>query len=159
MVVIGVISDTHGLRRPEVHKALAGVDLVIHAGDFDDSETLDWIGTMGKLVGVRGNCDRGAWTKALPEHDLVTLEGHGIFVIHDLARMTLDPKAAGVAVVVYGHTHEPKNDMRDGVLYFNPGSAGPRREGRPVTVGKLQVRREGVVGQVIPLLASARGSG
>jgi putative phosphoesterase len=151
MAVIGVISDTHSLRRSEARKALAGVDLIIHAGDIDDIQTWHWLGAMGKTVGVRGNCDRGTWAADLRDRELVTVEGRGIYVIHDLGQMTIEPEAAGVAVVVCGHTHEPRRETRGSVLYFNPGSAGPRRAGKPVTLGKLYLGPEGIVGEIIPL--------
>ena len=144
VATLGVISDTHGLLRPEARAALAGVDRIIHAGDVDDRQTLRWLAMMGEVTAVRGNCDRGSWSSALPDHDLVTVEGFGIYVVHDLAQITVDPKAAGISVVVCGHTHQPRNEMVDGVLYFNPGSAGPGRYGRPVSLGKLHVGPGGV---------------
>ena len=153
MTTLGVISDTHGLLRPEARAVLAGVDRIIHAGDLDDRATLQWLHTFRALTAVRGNCDRGSWAASLSEHELVTIEGHSIYIIHDVARITIDPKAAGVAVVVSGHSHNPLNESRDGILYFNPGSAGPRRFGKPVTLGRLEVGPDGVTGQIITLQA------
>jgi putative phosphoesterase len=155
VATLGVISDTHGLLRPEARAALARVDRIIHAGDVDDRQTLRWLAMMGEVTAVRGNCDRGSWSSALPDHDLVTVEGFGIYVVHDLAQITVDPKAAGISVVVCGHTHQPRNEMVDGVLYFNPGSAGPGRYGRPVSLGKLHVGPGGVSGEIIVLADAA----
>jgi putative phosphoesterase len=151
VATLGVISDTHGLLRPEARAVLASVDRIIHAGDIDDRQTLQWLSTMGEVTVVRGNCDRGSWASALPDHDLITIEGFSIYVVHDPARITVDPKAAGIAAVVCGHTHQPKSEMLDGVLHFNPGSAGPRRYGRPVSLGKLHVGPGGVLGEIILL--------
>jgi uncharacterized protein len=156
VATLGVISDTHGLLRPEARAALASVDRIIHAGDVDDRRTLQWLATMGEVTVVRGNCDRGSWAGALPDHDLITVEGFGIYVVHDLQHMTIDPKAAGIAVVVCGHTHQPRSEMLDGVLYFNPGSAGPRRYGRPVSLGKLHIGPGGVSGEIIVLEGGGR---
>jgi putative phosphoesterase len=151
VAILGVISDTHGLLRPEARAALASVDRIIHAGDIDDRRTLQWLTAIGDVTVVRGNCDRGSWASALPEHDLITVEGFGIYVVHDLGRITVDPKAAGIAAVVCGHSHQPRNEMIDGVLYFNPGSAGPRRFSLPVSLGKLHVGPGGVTGEIITL--------
>jgi putative phosphoesterase len=151
VATIGVISDTHGLLRPEARAALASVDRIIHAGDIDDRRTLQWLSTMGEVIAVRGNCDRGSWASALPDHDLITVEGFSIYVVHDLARITVDPKAAGIAAVVCGHTHQPRNELQGGVLYFNPGSAGPYRCGRPVALGKLHIGPAGILGEIIML--------
>lgn len=138
-ITIGVISDTHGLLRPEALKALRGSQHIIHAGDVGSPEILEELSTIAPLTAVRGNVDKGAWVLKLPETDVLEAGGVSIYVLHDLAQLDLKPKAAGFAVVVSGHSHVPKQEMRDGVLYFNPGSAGPRRFKLPVSVGILIV--------------------
>jgi uncharacterized protein len=154
VTTLGVISDTHGLLRPEARAILASVDRVIHAGDLDDRATLQWLSTFRAVTAVRGNCDRGPWAASLPDWELLTVDGRDIYIIHDLGHITLDAKAAGVAVIISGHTHVPQNETRDGVLYFNPGSAGPRRYGKPVTLGRIDISPDGVVGQIITLQAA-----
>src|SRR5467141_1295048 len=127
---IGVISDTHGLVRPEALRALAGADLIVHAGDVGAPEVLD---------AVRGNNDRGRWARALAETEVVERGGRAIYVLHDLHELDLDPRAAGFDAVITGHSHQPQIERRDGVLYLNPGSAGPRRFRLPVSVARLNV--------------------
>lgn len=156
MTTLGVISDTHGLLRPEARAALAGVDRIIHAGDIDDRATLQWLNTVASVTAVRGNCDRGGWAATLRKHERITVEGRAIYIVHDLSAITLDAAAEGIALVISGHTHQPQNEVRDGVLYFNPGSAGPRRFGRPITLGLVQVKPDGIAGQIISL--EGRGS-
>jgi uncharacterized protein len=151
MVTLGIISDTHGLLRPEARAALNGVDRIIHAGDIEDPGTLQWLVTMAPITAVRGNCDRGGWTRNLPLHQQLTLENQTIYVVHDLGCITVDPKADGIDVVVYGHTHIPRNEFCDGVLYFNPGSAGPHRYGKPISLGKLHLGPQGVKGEIVML--------
>jgi uncharacterized protein len=143
-ILIGVISDTHGLLRPEAIEALLGSKHIIHAGDVGSPEILEQLSTIAPVTAVRGNVDKGAWSRKLPETEVVELGGVSIWVLHDLARLDLKPKGAGFAVVVSGHSHVPKQETRDGVLYFNPGSAGPRRFKLPVSVGKLVVEDGGV---------------
>lgn len=138
-ILIGVISDTHGLLRPESIEALRGSDRIIHAGDIGSPEILDRLSTIAPVTAVRGNIDKAAWARKLPETEVLEMGGISIYVLHDLAELDLKPKAAGFAVVVSGHSHVPKQETRDGVLYFNPGSAGPRRFKLPVSVGKLIV--------------------
>jgi len=138
-ILIGVISDTHSLLRPEALEALRGSDHIIHAGDVGSPQILEKLTTIAPVAAVRGNIDKGAWSHKLPETEVLELGGISIYVLHDLAQLDLKPKAAGIAVVVSGHSHIPKQETRDGVLYFNPGSAGPRRFKLPVSVGKLIV--------------------
>jgi putative phosphoesterase len=142
-ILIGVISDTHGLLRPEAIEFLRGSDHIIHAGDIGSSEILENLSTIAPVTAVRGNVDKGAWARALPETRVLELGGILIYVLHDLARLDLKPKAAGFAVVVSGHSHVPNQEVRDGVLYFNPGSAGPRRFKLPVSVGRLVLKDRG----------------
>jgi putative phosphoesterase len=151
--VIGVISDTHGLLRAEAIKALRGSDHIIHAGDVGAPEILDKLGAIAPVTAVRGNIDNGAWAQKLPEDEVLETGGISIYVLHDLAQLDLKPKAAGFAAVISGHTHVAKQEMRDGVLYFNPGSAGPRRFKLPVSIGKLFVEDGGVRGELLQLEA------
>jgi putative phosphoesterase len=151
VTTLGVISDTHGLLRPEARRILSDVDRIIHAGDIDDRAALQWLSALGSLTVVRGNCDRGAWAAGLREEETLQVEGHRIWVVHDLGSISIDPRVAGVDVVVSGHSHIPKNETRDGVLHFNPGSAGPRRFGKPITMGKLALTTEGIQGEIITL--------
>lgn len=151
VVTIGVISDTHGLLRPEARSVLASVDRIIHGGDLDDRQTLQWLSCLGSVTAVKGNCDRGSWAKTLPFDTALSVEGLGIYVIHDLGALTIEPKAAGIAVVVSGHSHRPSEEWRDGVLYFNPGSAGPRRFNLPISMGKLHIGPSGISSEIITL--------
>jgi len=145
-VRIGVLSDTHGLLRPEATAALAGVDLLIHAGDVGDAATLDRVRALGPpLHVVRGNVDRGAWAQELPETAVVEAAGHLLYVLHDRAQLDLDPGAAGFAAVIYGHSHRPETRRERGVLYLNPGSCGPRRFTLPVSIALLDATPSGAI--------------
>src|SRR5256886_15208675 len=137
--IVGVISDTHGLLRPEALAALQGSDYIIHAGDIDDPAILKKLAEIAPVTAVRGNVDRGAWAKKIPETNVLEIDGLDIYVLHDLNQLDLRPEAAGFAAVISGHSHVPKQEMKNGVLYFNPGSAGPRRFKLPVSVGRLLV--------------------
>jgi putative phosphoesterase len=137
--VVGLISDTHGLLRPAALDALHGVDHLIHAGDVGNPDLLQPLSAIAPLTVVRGNVDRGPWAEALPETAEVELGGRWIHVRHILDELDLDPLAAGFDVVVYGHSHKPDIEHRSGVLYVNPGSAGPRRFQLPVTVALLHL--------------------
>src|SRR3977135_3458819 len=150
-VKIGVISDTHGLLRPEALAALQGSDFVIHAGDIDEPGILGSLAEIAPVTAVRGNVDRGAWTKKLPASAGLGVGGISIYVIHNLLELDLRPEAAGFAAVIYGHTHVPKQESKNGVLYFNPGSAGPRRFQLPVSVGRLVLRNARLVAEVVEL--------
>ena len=138
--VIGLISDTHGLIRPEALEALRGSDLVIHCGDVGDPVVLAALRTLAPVRAIRGNNDRGPWSKRLPAQDLVEVGGHAIRVLHNLAELEPDTDAAGLTAVVFGHSHKPLIEKRGGVLFINPGSAGPRRFNLPVTVATLALR-------------------
>jgi uncharacterized protein len=138
-LLVGLISDTHGLLRPEALAALRGVDHLVHAGDVGDPEVLVRLRALAPLTAVRGNNDRAAWAKALPDTAAVALGGVRCYVLHDLNALDLDPAAAGYRVVVAGHSHQPRIDERGGVLYVNPGSAGPRRFRLPVAVALLEL--------------------
>lgn len=134
---IGLISDTHGLLRPEALAALRGSDHIIHAGDIGDRKILDKLREIAQVTAVRGNVDRGAWAKKIPATDVLEIHGTMIYVLHILQELDLKPEAAGFAAVICGHSHVPRHEFKNGVLYFNPGSAGPRRFRLPVTVGRL----------------------
>ena len=139
MKTIGLISDTHGLLRPEAVRALAGVSHIIHAGDIGGADILAELRKIAPVHAVRGNNDKGAWAAGVPLYQALELEGVSIHVLHDIKELDLDPKAAGFEVVVSGHSHKPTIDERDGVTFVNPGSAGPRRFKLPVTVGYLDI--------------------
>lgn len=136
---VGLISDTHGLLRPEALDFLRGSDHIIHAGDITGPEILPPLAAIAPLTVVRGNNDRGAWARAIPETAILRLGQLAIYVIHDLKELPLDPAGAGVRVVVSGHSHKPLCSERGGVLYVNPGSAGRRRFTLPISVGELLV--------------------
>ena len=153
-ILIGVISDTHGLLRAEAIAALRGADHIIHAGDVGSPEILEKLAAIAPVTAVRGNIDKGAWSRKLAETEVLELAGVTIYVLHNLAQLDLKPKAAGFAVVVSGHSHVPKQETRDGVLYINPGSAGPRRFKLPVSVGKLVVEAGSVRGELVTFLAT-----
>jgi len=136
---IGLISDTHGLLRPEALDALRGSDFIVHAGDIGHMGILRELAKLAPVTAVRGNNDNGTWAAGLRETEVLNAGEVFIYVIHDLAQLDLDPVAAGVHVVVSGHSHRPGFEERNGVLYVNPGSAGPRRFTLPVSVGELAV--------------------
>jgi len=151
------------LLRPEAIKALRGCDHIIHAGDVGSPEIVEHLSTVAPVTAVRGNVDKGAWSRRLSETEVLELDGVFIYVLHDLAQLDLNPKAAGFVAVVSGHSHVPKQETRDGVLYFNPGSAGPRRFKLPVSIGKLvledgRAKDRRVLGELIPLLLNENQS-
>ena len=136
-VSLGLISDTHGLLRPEALAALRGSRHIVHAGDIGDPAVLEALSRIAPVTAVRGNNDKGAWARGLREFETLEIAGARICVVHDLSRLRMDAAAAGFQVVVAGHSHRPAKTQRDGVLYVNPGSAGPRRFKLPVTVARL----------------------
>jgi putative phosphoesterase len=152
---IGLISDTHGLLRDEAVEALRGSDLIVHAGDVGDPSILAELTRVAPVRAVRGNNDRGPWAAAWPETDLIHAGGIALYVIHDLAELALDPAAAGYRVVVAGHSHRPRHEVRDDVHFVNPGSAGPRRFRLPVSIGRLTVVGEHVEVTLVELTGSA----
>ncbi len=147
---IGVISDTHSLVRPEALAALHGSTLILHAGDIGAPEVLEALGRIAPVRAVRGNNDKGAWADALPVDDVVEIAGRTIYMIHDVKELDVD--ASQFDAVVAGHSHKPRNELVDGVLFFNPGSAGPHRFSLPITVGRLDVGRRGLHGTILPLV-------
>jgi uncharacterized protein len=136
---IGVISDTHGLLRPEAAAALVGVDSIVHAGDIGSPEILEALAEIAPVTAVRGNNDEGRWVEAIPDSVVLEIEGRLVHVLHDIADLEGDPAQLGYAVVVTGHSHRPSIRRHDGVLFLNPGSAGPRRFKLPVSIAKLTV--------------------
>lgn len=148
---IGVISDTHGLLRPEAIEALRGSAHIFHAGDVGEPAILEQLASLAHVTAIRGNIDKDAWARKLPETEIVEIGGVTIHILHDLAKLDLKPEAAGIRVVIYGHSHVPKQEMRNGVLYFNPGSAGPRRFKLPICVGKLVVIGENIRGEIVKI--------
>lgn len=136
-IVVGVISDTHGLLRPEALEALAEVDHIIHAGDIGDDSVIRELESIAPVTAVRGNVDKGGWANAWPETELFQLGGRYIYLLHNLDELDIDPVAAGVDVVISGHSHKPHQFHRDGVLYLNPGSIGPRRFSLPIAMARL----------------------
>ncbi len=141
---IGVISDTHDLLRPQAIDALAGVDRILHAGDICGTNVLQSLGNIAGVDAVRGNNDRGNWAAGLTETAALELGGVMVYMLHDLAQLDLDPAAAGFRVVVSGHSHRPLAESRGGVLYLNPGSAGPRRFTLPVALAILEIAGDGI---------------
>jgi uncharacterized protein len=150
-LTLGVISDTHGLLRPEAVEALRGSDRILHAGDIGASEILDALAQIAPVTAIRGNVDTAPWAHILSETEVVEAGGVSIYILHDLGRLDLKPEAAGFRVVVYGHSHQPKIEEKNGVLYFNPGSAGPRRFSLPVSVGKLVIEARKVRVELVQL--------
>jgi uncharacterized protein len=140
---IGIISDTHGLLRPEVAPALKGVDRILHLGDVGKISILDELAKIAPVTAIRGNVDCDGPCAKLPETEVVLVEGVYLYMVHDLKALHLDPAAAKFAAVLSGHTHVPNFHTRKGVLYFNPGSCGPRRFELPVTIGLLTVNANG----------------
>lgn len=137
--VVGVISDTHGLVRPEAVAGLAGVEMIIHAGDIGSPEVMVALERIAPVRAIRGNNDRDAWAHRWPETDVVQVGAVSIYVLHNLAELDLDPRAAGIHVVISGHSHRPKAERRDGLLYLNPGSAGPRRFKLPICLARMRI--------------------
>jgi uncharacterized protein len=140
---VGLISDTHNLVRPEALDALRGVEHIIHAGDICRADVLDTLAALAPLTAVRGNNDRGAWAEALPVQTRLEIGGIALAVVHELPDLRGDPRADGVAIVVSGHSHKPALDTRDGVIYVNPGSAGPRRFSLPISAAMLTIDADG----------------
>jgi putative phosphoesterase len=139
-VTLGVISDTHGLLRPNVSTLLAGVDLIVHAGDVGTPEILQALREIAPIVAVRGNVDTAVWCTALPETEVVKAGEIELYVLHDIAQLKFDPRRAGYRAVIYGHSHRASVEERDGVLYLNPGAAGPRRFDLSPSLARVEVR-------------------
>jgi uncharacterized protein len=159
MKTVGVISDTHGLLRREALDALAGSDFIIHAGDIGDMTVIESLREIAPVTAVRGNTDCESWAQAIPETEAFEVDGTLFYVLHVLEELAVDPHAAGVDVVVCGHSHRPRIDVRDGVLYLNPGSAGPRRFTLPVTVARVDIDGSRLDPRIIELPLAGRGGG
>ncbi len=148
---VGVISDTHGLLRPEALAALRGADCLIHAGDVGDPRILGELRAIAPLTAIRGNIDQRGPCAALPATEAVELAGHLIYVVHALPDLDLSPIAASISAVISGHSHKPGIEWKDGILYLNPGSAGPRRFSLPLTVAMLDLNAKSIEAKIIPL--------
>ncbi len=153
MINVGVISDTHGLLRPEAVAALAGSDYILHAGDIGSPEILAQLRGIAPVSAIRGNVDVEGWAKTIPVTEVVEIGGLSFYLLHDRKTLDLNPKAAGFAAVIFGHSHQSLIEVKDDVLYFNPGSAGPRRFKLPVSVGRIYIRDGKLSPALIPLLA------
>lgn len=151
MTRVGLISDTHGLLRPEAVAFLRGSDVIVHAGDIGDANILSELNAVAPVTAVRGNNDQGPWADTIAESQTLHVGDVSIYVLHDLARLDLDPVAAGVRIVVSGHSHKPAVQTRNGVLYVNPGSAGPRRFSLPIAVAELEIAGLSVKANVFQL--------
>ena len=139
LVILGIISDTHGLLRPEALAALKGAQAIIHAGDVGDPTILDQLKSIAPVFAVRGNVDTEPWASALPLTEVVQLHNASIYVLHNLKQLDLSPAASNFQIVISGHTHQPDSHWQDGVLYINPGSAGPRRFSLPISLARLDL--------------------
>jgi uncharacterized protein len=150
-MIVGVISDTHGLLRPEAIEMLRGSEHIIHAGDIGAPEIIPELEKLAPVTAIRGNVDQMAWCRKFPETEVVELGGLHIYILHNVNAIDLNPKAAGFASVISGHSHKPHQEMKEGVLYFNPGSAGPRRFKLPITVGRLEINGAALNATVLSL--------
>jgi len=148
---VGLISDTHGLLRPEAVAFLRGSDFIVHAGDIGNAAVLEELAAIAPVTAVRGNNDKGPWAKSVEETEVLQVDEVCIYVVHNIAELDLDPVTAGFQVVVAGHSHKPSVKERDGVLYVNPGSSGPRRFKLPVAVAELMVTGKSVRARVVEL--------
>lgn len=151
-MIIGVISDTHGFLRPEAFQVLQGCELILHAGDVGAPEVLDELRAIAPLHVVRGNVDYGVWADALPLSKNIEIKGLRFHILHDVDQLGVDPVAEGIDAVIYGHTHLQESSERDGVLYFNPASAGPRRHSLPISMGRIQIQDGQIQAEHIQLL-------
>jgi len=151
LYLVGLISDTHGLTRPEALDALRHSDLIVHCGDIGNPSVLEALRSLAPVRAIRGNNDRGAWAASLPASDVVEVGAHTIYVLHDLAELDLDPAAAGVTAVVSGHSHKPVIQKKGEILFVNPGSAGPRRFSLPTTVARLAFHSGACSAEIVQL--------
>ena len=150
-MLIGIISDTHGVLRPQAVDALRGVQHIIHAGDVGGADIIPKLRKIAPVTAIQGNIDIESWAKKLPATEVVELGGLSFYVLHNVRAIDLKPKAAGFAAVISGHSHKPGYEFSEGVLYFNPGSAGPRRFKLPITVGKIEIRDGELFPQIVEL--------
>jgi uncharacterized protein len=151
-LIVGVISDTHGLLRPEVLEVFRGVSLILHAGDIGNAEVLEELRVLAPVTAIRGNNDIGEWARRIPETQTLSVGDASIFMLHNLKEMKVNPSAENLAAVISGHSHKPAVDYRDGILFLNPGSAGPRRFKLPISVARLIIQGATVRAELIDLL-------
>jgi len=150
-ILVGIISDTHGLLRPEAVAALRGTDVIVHAGDVGNADIIEQLRRIAPLFVVRGNIDQGNWAARLPIREVVSIGELKFLLLHQVAELALDPQAEGYAAVVYGHSHVPSMETRDNVLFLNPGSAGPQRFQLPVTIARARVRGRRIDAEIVHL--------
>ena len=150
-MIVGVISDTHGLLRPQALAALEGADLIVHAGDIGPPDILSRLRMIAPTIAVRGNVDTSPWGRSLPATEVVEAAGRLLYVVHDRADLDIDPRAGGFAAVIFGHSHRPEAVEEDGVLYLNPGSAGPRRFTLPISLARLTIDERGLTPEFVTL--------
>ena len=151
MMRIGIISDTHGLLRPEAIKHLAGTDHIIHAGDIGAPEVIEGLRKIAPTTAIRGNIDAGEWAKYYPDTELILLGGRAFYVLHNLKELKLDPVASGFDVIISGHSHRPKIEPKNGILYVNPGSAGPRRFKLPIAIAILTLSDRALLPRILEI--------
>jgi putative phosphoesterase len=156
---LGIISDTHGILRPQAEAFLRGCDRILHAGDIGNAEVLTRLSAIAPVTAVRGNNDGGTWAEVIPETEFFEFGGIHVYVIHDLKLLEIDPAAAGIEVVVSGHSHEPLVEQRDGIVFLNPGSAGPRRFKLPVSVADVVIEGGVITPRIVELELKAPRSG
>ena len=150
---VGVISDTHGLLRPQAIEALSGSDFIIHAGDIGSIEVIDQLTKIAPVTAIRGNVDKAPWADSIADEEVLEIDGLNIYIIHNIYDLNFDPLASGFEVVVSGHSHKPNVESRDGVLYVNPGSAGPRRFSLPIAIATLEVNEGNAHAKIVELVA------
>jgi putative phosphoesterase len=148
---LGIISDTHGLLRPQAATFLQGSDRILHGGDIGNAEVLARLSAIAPVTAIRGNNDKGAWAAAIPETEFFEFSGIGVYAIHDLSLLDIDPSAAGIQVVVSGHSHRPLIEQRDGIVFINPGSAGPRRFKLPISVADILIDGGAISSRIVEL--------
>ena len=148
---VGIISDTHGLLRPEAIRHLAGTDHIIHAGDIGAPEVIEGLRRIAPTTAIRGNIDAGEWAKNYPDTELVVLGGRAFYVLHNREEIKLDPAASGFDVIISGHSHRPRIETKTGVLYLNPGSAGPRRFKLPIAVAILVLSDQAILPRILEI--------
>jgi putative phosphoesterase len=151
MARLGIISDTHGLLRPQAAAFLQGCDRILHGGDIGNAEILARLSTIAPVTAIRGNNDKGAWAEAIPETEFFEFGGIYVYAIHDLSQLDIEPSAAGIRVVVSGHSHKPLIERRDGVFFVNPGSAGPRRFKLPISVADILIEGSAISPRIVEL--------
>jgi hypothetical protein len=150
-MIIGIISDTHGTLNAEVLKIFKGATHIIHAGDIGSAEIISILAQVAPVTAVRGNTDNSDWSQSIPYREMISLAGLGIYILHDLQQLDVEPPAAGISAVISGHTHQPEICQRDGVLYMNPGSASQRRHGGPLSVGRIRIAGQRLHSEIIHL--------